>query len=160
MNRSIALATVAFAAFAGPASAGVIGPTRPTQAVVLRVSGTGTTCLPQGGGQDVDLQVNPDGTIVPYAPPAGQGFVIPGIDWGTSGGTANQYTPIVIRVTSNHPPSALVFATGGLADAAGKTWGSAAVPDVAVAPGSTICVGPGAGTLTQVVVHGFHTAYK
>jgi hypothetical protein len=159
MTRSIALASAALAFLASPAGAGVIGPTRPTQAVVLRVSGTGTTCLPQGGGQDVELQVLPEGNIDPYVQPAGQAFVITGIDWGTAGGTAGEYTPVVIRLTSPHPPSSLVFATGAVADTAGKTWGSAAVPDVAVAPGVTICVGA-AGTLTQLVVHGFHTTYK
>jgi hypothetical protein len=160
MNRSIALASVAFALLASPAAAGVIGPTRPTQAVVLRVSGQGTACLPQGGGQDVDLQVLPDGSIqYPYVQPAGQAFIITGIDWGTSGGTAGEYTPIAIRLTSPHPPSSLVFATGAVADTAGKSWGSAVVPDVAVAPGVTICVG-GAAPLSQVVVHGFTTVYK
>ena len=70
----------------------------------------------------------------------------------------NEDQPIVIRLTSPHPPSALVFATGALSDAAGKTWGPAVVPNVAVAPGVTMCVG--AAGLTQVVVHGFHTVYK
>ena len=57
-----------------------------------------------------------------------------------------------------HPPSSLVFATGAQSDGAGNSWGSAIVPNVAVAPGVTICVG--AAGLTQVVVHGFHTVYK
>jgi len=35
----------------------------------------------------------------------------------------NEDQPIVIRLTSPHPPSALVFATGALSDAAGKTLG-------------------------------------
>jgi len=156
MNRSIALASMALAFLASPAAAGVIGPTRPTQAVVLRMSGSGATCLPQSGGLDVDLQVLPNGDIDPYVQPAGQAFVITGIDWGTAGGTAGEYTPVAIHLTSPHPPSALVFATGAVADAAGKTWGSAVVPDVAVAPGVTICV----GGASQVVVHGFHTTYK
>ena len=147
-----------FALIASSAVAGVIGPTRPSQIATLRVSGSGTVCLPQGGGQDVDLRVNADGTIDPYAPPAGQAFIITGIDWGTAGATPNEYQPIVIRLTSPHPPSALVFATGALSDAAGKTWGSAVVPNVAVAPGVTMCVG--AAGLTQVAVHGFYTIYK
>jgi hypothetical protein len=161
MNRSIALASVAFACLVSPAAAGVIGPTRPGQAIVLRSSGSGAICLPQGGGQeDLDMQVLPDGNIDPYMQPAGQAFVITGIDWGSAGGTAGEYTPVIIRLTSPHPPASLVFATGAVADVAGKTVGAAVVPDVAVAPGVTICVGPGAGTLTQVVVHGFHTTYK
>lgn len=160
MNRSIALASVAFAVLASPAAAGVIGPTRPTQAIVLRMSGAGTVCLPQSGGLDVDLQVLPNGDIDPYVQPAGQAFVITGLDWATAGGVAGEYTPVAIRLTSPHPPSSLVFATGAVADVAGKTVGSAIVPNVAVAPGVTICVGPGVGTLTQVVVHGFHTTYK
>ncbi len=159
MVRSIALASLAFALLASPAAAGVIGPTRPTQALVLRVSGNGTTCLPAGGGQDVDLQVHPDGTIDPFVQPPGQAFVITGLDWGTSGGTAGQYTPVAIRITSPHPGSSLVFATGSVADTAGKSWGSAVVPDVSVAPGVTICVG-GAAPFSQVVVHGFLTPYK
>lgn len=158
MNRSIALAALAFALLASPAVAGVIGATRPSQVVVLRSSGAGTVCLPQSGGQDVDLQVHPDGSIDAFAPAAGQGFVITGIDWGTAGGTAGQFSPITLRLTSPHPPASLVFATGTVADSAGKTWGSAVVPNVAVAPGVTICVG--AVGLTQVAVHGYYTTYK
>ena len=158
MHRSIAMAGVVFALIASPAVAGVIGPTKPSQQLVLRVSGSGSVCLPQGGGQDVDLQVFPDGHIDTYAPPPGQAFVITGIDWGTSGGTANEYQPIAIRLTSPHPPSALVFVTGALADAAGKTWASAVVPNVTVPPGETICVG--AAGLTQVAIHGYLTTYK
>ena len=158
MNRSIAIISMGFALLASPALAGVIGPTRPSQVVTLRVSGAGTACQGQGGGQEVDLQVLPDGNIDPYVPPPGQAFVITGIDWGMAGNTANQYAPIVIRLTSPHPPSSLVFATGALSDGAGNSWGSAIVPNVAVAPGTTMCVG--AAGLTQVVVHGFHSVYK
>jgi hypothetical protein len=158
MNRSIALASVVCALLASPAAAGVIGPTRPSQVVVLRVSGQGTGCQGQGGGQEADMQVHPDGSITPYAPPAGMAFVITGIDWGTAGDPPNEYAPIVIRLTSPHPPSSLVFATGAMSDVAGKSWGSALVPNVTVAPGVTICVG--ASNLTQVAVHGYHTIYK
>ena len=159
MNRSIALASVAFAVLASPAAAGVIGPTRPSQVTVLRVSGQGTGCQGQGGGQEADMQVLPDGSITPYAPPAGMAFVITGIDWGTAGGPADEYVPIAIRVTSPHPgSSALVFVTGARSDGAGATWGSALIPNVTVAPGVTICVG--GSNLTQVAVHGYNTPYK
>jgi hypothetical protein len=154
MNRSIALATVAFALIAGPAAA-VIGPVKPSQVVVLRVSGQGTACQ-GGGGQEADLQVHPDGTIDPYVPPPGYGFVITGIDWGSAGNPANAYTPVAIRLVGAQ--SGVVFVTGALADAGGTSWGSAVVPNVAVAPGTAICVGvPGK---TQVAVHGYYTVYK
>src|SRR5262249_21435444 len=152
----IAMASVVFALVASPAIAGVIGPTKPSQQLVLRTSGSGTTCLPQGAGLDIDLQVFPDGHIDTYAPLSTQAFVITGMDWGTSGGTANQYTPVGIHVTAPHPPATLVFVTGALADAAGKTWGTAVVPNVTVPPGETICV----GGATQVVIHGYLTTYK
>jgi hypothetical protein len=162
MNRSIGLVSVALAMLAGPAAAvvatpAVIGPTAPSQLVVLRVSGAGTACIGQGGGQEADVQVFPDGSTGLYTPPAGAAFVITGIDWGTNGGAAGEFTPIAIRLTSPHPPSSLVFATGAVADVAGKTWGSAVVPNVAVAPGVKICVG---GNLNQVAIHGYHTPYK
>jgi hypothetical protein len=157
MSRSIAMASVALALIASPAAAGVIGPTRPSQIVVLRVSGQGTNCQ-GGGGQEADLQVHADGSIDPYMPPPGYGFVITGIDWGTAGNPGNEYTPIVIRLAGAHPASALVFATGAVSDGAGKSWGSAVVPNVAVAPGVPICVG--AQGLTQVAVHGYYTVYK
>jgi hypothetical protein len=157
MKRSIAMASVAFGLIAGPAFAGVIGPVKPSQVVVLRVSGTGTACQ-GGGGQEADLQAHPDGTIDQFTPPPGYGFVITGIDWGSAGNAANSAVPIAIRIVGPHPGSALVFATGGVADAAGASWGSALVPNVAVAPGTPICVGiPG---MTQAAVHGYLTVYK
>jgi hypothetical protein len=121
------------------------------------VSGQGTACQ-GGGGQEADLQVHPDGTIDPYAPPPGYGFVITGVDWGAAGNGANASTPVAIRIVGAHPKSAVVFVTGSLADASGTSWGSAAVPNVAVAPGTAICVGvPG---MTQVAIHGYYTVYK
>ena len=158
MNRSIASASLAFALIASPAAAGVIGPTKPSQVVVLRVSGAGTNCQ-GGGGQEADLQVHPDGSIDPYLPPAGYGFVITGLDWGAAGNTANEYAPVAIRLTGPHAnSSALVFASGSVADGAGKSWGSAVVPNVAVAPGTSICVG--VQGYTQAAVHGYYTPYK
>lgn len=157
MNRSIAMASVAFALIAGPAGAAVIGPVKPSQVVVLRVSGQGTACQ-GGGGEEADLQVHPDGTIDPYAPPPGYGFVITGIDWGAAGNPANEYAPVAIRLPTNHPGGSIVFVSGSVSDAAGKSWGSALVPNVAVAPGTAICVGvPG---MTQIAVHGYYTVYK
>jgi hypothetical protein len=151
------MASVGFALMAGPAGAAVIGPVKPSQVVVLRVSGQGTACQ-GGGGQEADLQVHPDGTIDPYAPPPGYGFVITGVDWGAAGNGANASTPVAIRIVGAHPKSAVVFVTGSLADASGTSWGSAAVPNVAVAPGTAICVGvPG---MTQVAIHGYYTVYK
>src|SRR5678815_4291784 len=99
MNRSIAMASVAFALIAGPASAGVIGPTKPSQVVVLRVSGQGIACQGGGGGQEADLQGRADGSIEPYMPPPGYGFVITGLDWGAAGNAANEYAPVAIRLT-------------------------------------------------------------
>jgi hypothetical protein len=157
MKRSIAIASVAFGLIAGPATAGVIGPTKPSQVVVLRVSGSGTACQ-GGGGQQADLQVHPDGSIDAFTPPPGYGFVITGIDWGSSGNAANSAVPVAIRIVPPHPGTSLVFATGAIADAAGGSWGSAVVPNVAVAPNTPICVGiPG---MTQAAVHGYYIVYK
>ena len=159
MNRSIAMAAIAFALVASPAAAGVIGPTKPSQIVVLRVSGNGTTCQAAGGGQEADLQVRADGSIEPYMPPPGYAFVITGLDWGAAGNPANEYAPVAIRLTSPHPgSSALVFASGAVADGAGKSWGSALVPNVSVAPGTSVCVG--VQGYTQAAVHGYYTVYK
>jgi hypothetical protein len=91
-------------------------------------------------------------------PPPGYGFVITGIDWGAAGNPANEFAPVAIRIVGAHPASALVFATGAVADAAGKSWGSAVVPNVAVAPGTAICVG--VQGMTQAAVHGYYTVYK
>ena len=158
MNRSFASARIAFALVASPAAAGVIGPTKPSQVVVLRVSGGGTNCQ-GGGGQEADLQVHPDGSIDPYAPPPNYGFVITGLDWGAAGNAAGEYAPVAIRLTSPHANgSSLVFASGSLADGQGKSWGSAVVPNVAVAPGTSICVA--VQGYTQAAVHGYYTPYK
>ena len=159
MNRSLALASIAFALVASPAAAGVIGPTKPSQVVVLRVSGGGTNCQ-GGGGQEADLQVHPDGSIDPYMPPPGYGFVITGLDWGAASNPADEYAPVAIRLTNpSHPnSSALVFASGSVADGMGKSWGSAIVPNVAVAPGTSVCVG--VQGYTQAAVHGYYTPYK
>jgi hypothetical protein len=160
MKRSIVVTGVTLALFATSATAGVIGPTKPSQTVVLRASGSGAVCLPMGGGIDLDLQVNSDGTVSQYVPPPGYALVITGIDWGTENGAANEYTPVTIRVAGPHKPAPLAFAIGALSDGAGKTVGSALVPNVAVAPGATPCVGSQGGNLSQVVVHGFHTVNK
>jgi len=160
MNRLIAVTSVAFALLATPAAAGVLAPTRVSQVVVLRASGSGSVCLPMSGGIDLDMEVHADGTIGPYVPPPGQALVITGIDWGTENGPVNEYTPVVIRLAGPHKPAPLAFATGTLSDAAGKTVGSALVPNVTVAPGVTVCVGAQGGPLSQVVVHGFHTVNK
>jgi hypothetical protein len=159
MNRSLALASIAFALVASPAAAGVIGPTKPSQIVVLRVSGGGTNCQ-GGGGQEADLQVQADGSIGPYAPPPGYAFVITGLDWGAAGNPASEYAPAAIRLTNpSHPnSSSLVFASGSIADGQGKSWGSALVPNVAVAPGTSVCVG--VQGYTQAAVHGYFTPYK
>lgn len=77
MKRCIATASVAFALIAGPAAAAVIGPVKPSQVVVLRASGQGVACQ-GGGGEELDLQVHPDGSIDPFVPPPGYGFVITG----------------------------------------------------------------------------------
>ena len=157
MKRSIAMASVAFGLIAGPAFAAVIGPVKPSQVVVLRVSGQGTNCTP-GGGQEADLQVHPDGSIDPFVPPLGYGFVITGIDWGAAGNPPDEYVPVAIRLPTNHPGGSIVFVSGSVSDGAGKSWGSAIVPNVAVAPGTPICVGvPGQ---TQMAVHGYYTIYK
>jgi hypothetical protein len=159
MNRSIAVTCVGLALFATPAAAGALAPTKPSQSVVLRVSGTGTNCQ-GGGGQDVDLQVLPDASVVPYAPPPGQALVITGMDWGTTGGTPGEYTPVGIRLRGTQPGGAppLVFTAGAVSDTLGNTRGTAVVPNVSVAPGVTVCVG--GGQFSQVVVHGFHTTNK
>jgi hypothetical protein len=160
MRRSIVTTGAALALFATSAIAGTLAPTRPSQVVVLRASGSGAVCLPNGGGIDLDLRVNADGTVSPYAPPPGYALVITGMDWGTQNGPANEYTPVGIRVTGGQHPAQMVFVTGAQADGAGKTWGSAVVPNVTVAPGATPCVGSSGGQLNQVVVHGFFTVNK
>jgi hypothetical protein len=160
MKRSIVTTGAALALFATSAIAGTLAPTRPSQVVELRASGSGAVCLPMGGGIDLDLQVNSDGTVSPYVPPAGYALVITGMDWGTQNGPPNEYTPVGIRVAGPHKPAPLVFVTGAQADGTGKTWGSALVPNVTVAPGATPCVGASGGDLNQVVVHGFHTVNK
>ena len=155
---SLAVPAVSLAA---PAGAGVLAPSLPSQVVVLRQSGSGTVCLPKGGGLDVDLRMAADGTNQPFVQPSDQALIITGIDWGTTGGTAGQDAQVVIRLAGPTPVNAqLAFTTGAVADAAGATVGSALVPNVVVAPGLTVCAGAGGGTLSQLVIHGFLTTNK
>jgi len=97
-----------------------------------------------------------DGTNTTFVQPADQVVVVTGIDWGTTGGTAGQNAQVVLRLAGSSPvPAQFAFSTGAVADAAGATVGSVLVPNVVVAPGLTMCVGAGGGTLSQLVVHGF-----
>ena len=161
MKRSIAGVCAGLALFAAaPAGATPLAPTKASDVVVLRASGSGATCLPMGGGIDVDLQVLPDGTVVPYAPPAGKALVITGFDWSSTGGTPGVNALTAIRLAGSHGPAPLVFATGASSDASGTAVESAIVPNVSVFPGVTVCVGTQGASIGQVVVHGFHTVAK
>jgi len=163
MKRSMIAAWAGIVSLAAPAAAVVLAPSRASQVVVLRRSGAGTVCLPKGGGLDVDLQMAPDGSNQPFTQPSDQALVITGIDWAATGGTAGQNITAVIRLAGTPITAQLAFETGAVADAAGATIASALVPNVVVAPGLTVCAGaggPGGGSLSQLVIHGFLTANK
>ncbi len=89
MKRVIIAVCGGLASFAVPATAGVLAPSKASQVVVLRQSGSGTVCLPKGGGLDVDLRMAADGTNQPFVQPSDQALVITGIDWGTTGGSSD-----------------------------------------------------------------------
>jgi hypothetical protein len=160
--RSIVVSCVGIALLAASAAAGVVAPTSASDIVVLRVSEAGTACQ-GGGGQDADLRVLADGSVVPYVHPADQALIITGIDWRTTGGVAGESSQAVIRLRGALPgPPPLVFTTGVVSDTLGTGNGSALVPNVSVAPGVTVCVGVGGGGATPgpIVVHGFHASNK
>jgi hypothetical protein len=157
MNHSIAATCAGIALLATSVAAAPLAPTTASKAVVLRQSGNVTNCQ-GGGGRDLDTQVLPDASVVPYVPPPGQALVITGLDWSTTGGTAGQYTPVRLRLRGTHLHQPVVFAAGAVADTAGNTEGTALVPNVTVAPGVTVCAASSGDG--QFIVHGFHTVNK
>jgi len=103
MKRSIIVACAALVSLTAPARAGVLAPTKASQVLVLRQSGSNAICLPKGGGFEVDVAMRHDGTNAPFVQPSDQVVVVTGIDWGTTGGTAGQNAQVVLRLAGSSP---------------------------------------------------------
>ena len=141
------------AAFAGP-----LVPTRPSQLVSAK-DGTNTPCpFPSGPLNTpylIDRMVGSDGSVVPFAIPEKQVFVITSFDFNFGGPVPD--TTVFVQLTAYDAMGAGATLLQGTATTSGNQVGGGSVvapSGIAVRRDKTLCVTGTAGA-TGGIVHGF-----
>ena len=160
--RSLAAALLCLIAL--PAAAGPLSPTKASQVALLMPtatteSGCGASAYP------VDTMRKSDGTVVPFAVPPKEVFVVTSMDvWGDAEEPNRRYFfSLSIDNSPGIPGGTLVVGDAGLTDSTGGYAGSVSVPTGAIVPsGVQLCAkidGPSEEP-TFVRVHGFFAKAK
>jgi hypothetical protein len=109
------------------------------------------------GAYPVDRRVRPDGTLEPFAVPAGQVLVLTSASWTFAAGGSSLM--VVLSLVAEGGVRRKAVYEVGQAVAGGHSTGRALLGDLVVRPGDTLCVGTTIATGdAEAAVHGFLTA--
>jgi hypothetical protein len=134
------------------ARAGVLAPSKPSQLVTL--STDGTVCPFDASAFVFNTRIAGDGTLHPFAIPAGDVLVVSSFDGIVVAGTASSTQDLVLLV-----PPGIIVATAPEFTLSGAGKGAAArdlTTPLVVRPGTTLCIGSDFGaSVFRGLVHGF-----